>query len=103
VLRLADPDHDSPAIRGVMLSPNPMAALEPIEHRRDGTRSQANSLRQFPRGHRPQPADEIHTLSISTVHSQVVGNRLVHKVELAIQGSDFLKRLFDQLLLRVAV
>ena len=99
VFRLAAGDHDPSTVEGVVHTPDPVAALESIEDRRDGAGGQPNSLRKLPRRHRPEPTDDIHTLSISAVHSQAVGNCLVHQVQLAVQGSDFLKGLFDQSLL----
>src|ERR1700686_4971103 len=83
-------DHDPSTVEGVVHAPDPAAALESIEDRRDGAGGQPNSLRKLPRRHRPEPTDDIHTLSISAVHSQAVGNCLVHQVQFAVQGSDFL-------------
>ena len=96
LLLLAALDHDPATVDRVVRAADPMAALEPIEHSRDRPGGQTHTLRKVPCGHRPQPADQIHTLSIRTIHSQAVGNCLVHKVELAIQGSDFLEGLLDQ-------
>ena len=103
MLGLAAQDHDSATVDGIVHSTDPAAALEPVEYGRYGTRGQTNSIRQLSRRHRPKPANEIHTLSVGTVHPEAVGNGLVHKVQLAIQGSDFLEGLFDESLLRIAV
>jgi hypothetical protein len=103
VFRLTARNHDSATVDGIVHSTDPVASLESVEHGRDGAGCQPNSLREFASSHRPQPADQIHTLGIGTVHPQAVGYSLVHQIELAVQGPDLLEGLLDQSLFRIAV